>query len=160
MAIEIERKFLVGGDDWRKGVSGEELRQGYLNDDPGRSVRVRLAGREAFLTVKGPTLGGSRLEFEYAIPVDDARQLLELCRPHAIEKTRYTLQHAGREWVIDEFHGENRGLLLAEVELKPGEWDIELPPWAGREVTEDHRFYNQYLSSHPYSGWSPADGQG
>ena len=156
MAVEIERKFLVSGDEWRKRASGLEYRQGYLNDDPERCVRVRTAGNEAWLTIKGPSRGARRLEFEYSIPLDDARQLLELCRPRLVEKTRYSLVCEGLEWVVDEFHGANRGLVLAEVELQSEEQEISLPAWIGREVTDDPRYYNQYLSEHPYTEWEGA----
>jgi len=160
MAIEIERKFLVVNESWRPLATGREFRQGYLNDDPARSVRVRIAGQEAWLTVKGPSRKARRLEFEYPVPLEDARDLLGLCRPGIIEKTRYSLIHEGREWVIDEFHGANRGLLLAEIELDDDDDKIALPPWAGREVTEDTRYFNQYLSAHPFGEWkeSPRTG--
>jgi adenylate cyclase len=154
MATEIERKFLVRNDTWRDGARGVAYRQGYLSTDPERTVRVRIAGERAFLTIKGRTRGATRAEFEYPIPVADAARLLDqLCRRPLVEKTRYTLRHGAHEWVLDEFHGDNRGLLLAEVELASEDEAFALPPWAGEEVTHDPRYYNANLIAHPYRGW-------
>ncbi|MDF1551521.1 MAG: CYTH domain-containing protein [Deferrisomatales bacterium] len=159
MGTEIERKFLVHGDAWRPDVRGVAYRQGYLTTDPERTVRVRIAGRQAFLTVKGKTRGATRAEFEYPIPVEDAARLLdELCQRPLVEKTRYTLRHGAHEWVLDEFHGDNAGLLLAEVELSSEGEGFSLPPWAGREVTEDPRYYNANLIAHPYRQWKGGAG--
>lgn len=154
MATEIERKFLVHGDAWRQGAQGVVYRQGYLSTDPERTVRVRLAGERAFLTIKGKSRGATRLEFEYPIPTLDATHMLdELCRAPLVEKTRYTLRHGNHEWVLDEFHGANAGLLLAEVELASEDEAFALPPWAGAEVTHDPRYYNANLIAHPYREW-------
>mgnify|MGYP003551531168 FL=1 len=117
MAIEIERKFLVSGTDWRAGES-TLFRQGYLNRDKERTVRVRIAGNQAYLTIKGISTGATRAEFEYEIPVADAGQLLLLCDGPLIEKTRYVVPHAGMLWEVDEFHGANSGLVVAEIELQ------------------------------------------
>ena len=155
MGTEIERKFLVLGDSWREGAVGVAYRQGYLTTDPERTVRVRIAGARAFLTIKGKTRGATRAEFEYAIPGEDAARLLELCPPPLVEKTRYTLNYGDREWVLDEFHGDNSGLLMAEVELDREDEDVELPPWAGTEVTDDPRYYNANLIATPYRTWGP-----
>ena len=158
MAVEIERKFLTTGSSWKDGAHGVPYRQGYLCLDPARTVRVRIAGDRAFLTIKGTSEGAARSEFEYAIPVDNARQLLdELCHRPQIEKVRYRIDYAGLTWEVDEFLGENAGLVLAEVELESPDQAVEQPPWIGREVTEDPRYYNAWLSQHPYSGWNDSD---
>jgi len=154
MAIEIERKFLVHDDGWRRGAVGKSYHQGYLTIDPERTVRVRIAGAEAFLTIKGKTEGMARNEFEYPIPLTDATLLLDqLCLRPLIEKTRYTLVYAGRTWEIDEFGGDNSGLILAEIELDSSDEEVELPPWVGEEVTDDHRYYNASLTQNPYRKW-------
>lgn len=153
MATEIERKFLVVDDDWRKGP-GIEYRQGYLNRDKERTVRVRIAGDKAFLTIKGISIGASRAEFEYAIPLADAAQLLLICDGPLIEKTRYIVQHAGMTWEVDEFHGANDGLIVAEIELQSENQTFEKPAWVGREVTDDKRYYNSNLSIQPYANWT------
>lgn len=154
MGVEIERKFLVRGDAWRVGAVGESYRQGYLSTDPARTVRVRVAGNRAYLTVKGKGEGLVRAEFEYPIPVDDALALLDgVCLRPLVEKVRYRLEHGGRTWEVDEFEGENRGLLLAEVELPGPEEALDLPPWAGEEVTNDPRYYNANLVRRPFRKW-------
>lgn len=154
MAIEIERKFLVHGDEWRKDAVGTAYRQGYLTVDPERTVRVRIAGDKGFLTIKGKTEGISRSEFEYSIPFAEATHLLDsLCLRPLIEKVRYCVNYADRLWEIDEFAGDNSGLILAEVELESSDAQVELPPWAGEEVTSDPRYYNASLSQSPYQSW-------
>ena len=154
MAVEIERKFLVRNDDWRQGAVGTNYRQGYLSIDPERTVRVRIAGDKGFLTIKGKTEGMSRSEFEYPIPLEEAAQLLDaLCLRPMIEKIRYCVTYAGNLWEIDEFAGENEGLILAEIELATSDQQVELPPWAGEEVTSDARYYNASLSQIPYRDW-------
>lgn len=158
MGLEIERKFLVTGESWRAGANGTFYRQGYLCAEPARTVRVRLAGSRAFLTVKGASSGCSRSEFEYPLPVADAAQMLdELCLKPLIEKERYTIVYAGMTWEIDVFSGVNAGLVLAEVELEDPQQQIELPPWTGREVTSDPCYFNAYLVRHPYATWPEAD---
>lgn len=154
MATEIERKFLVTDDTWGLSSVGTRMAQGYLATDPERTVRVRLAGNEAWVTIKGPTRGISRAEFEYPIPVDDARSLLELCFATVIDKTRHRIHYAGHLWEVDVFHGENEGLVLAEVELSDESVVPELPPWVGEEVSHDSRFTNSSLSRRPFSGFS------
>jgi CYTH domain-containing protein len=157
MKLEIERKFLVRGDDWRSGATGILYRQGYLCTDPDRTVRVRLGGDRAILAIKGKGEGWARPEFEFPIPVDDAVMLLDkLCLQPPVEKYRYLVPHAGLTWEVDEFLGANAGLVLAEVELEHVEQALPLPPWAGREVTDDPRYYNAYLVRHPYTSWSTA----
>ena len=152
MATEIERKFLVQGTQWRNDT-GVRFSQGYLNRDKERTVRVRLAGRKAFLTIKGVTRGPSRTEFEYEIPMEDAEQLLKLCDGPIIEKTRYRIVHQGSTWEVDEFLGENAGLVMAEIELTSEDQPFSRPPWLAEEVTHDRRYYNSNLAGHPYSQW-------
>ena len=153
MGKEIERKFLVTGNAWRKGGSNE-YRQGYLSIDKERTVRVRIAGDTAFLTVKGITEGATRAEYEYPIPVADAKAMLEsLCLRPLIEKRRYRVQHGGMTWEIDEFLGENAGLVVAEIELVNAQQPFDKPAWVGEEVTSDPRFYNASLVARPYSTW-------
>lgn len=155
MAIEIERKFLVCGDEWRKAAKGVNYRQGYLPTTDACVVRVRVMGEEALLTIKGRTKGISRQEFEYSIAVEEAEQLLDsLCRRPLIEKTRYSLHYGGQRWEIDEFRGENSGLIVAEIELKNENESISMPDWIGKEVSDDPRFFNVNLVSHPFSKWS------
>lgn len=153
MATEIERKFIVIGDTWSHGATGIRMAQGYLAIDPERTVRVRLAGDEAWLTIKGPTRGISRSEFEYPIPAEDARSLLELCLPTVIDKTRHRVPHAGHLWEVDVFHGENEGLVIAEVELADESITPDLPPWVGEEVSHDRRYSNSNLSRRPFSSF-------
>ncbi len=158
MAVEIERKFLVVGEAWRKGAEGVRIAQGYLSQDSARTVRVRLAGDVAFLTIKGKTEGIRRAEFEYSIPFDEAQDLLKLCLPSVIDKTRYKIQFAGHLWEVDEFYGENAGLIIAEVELADDSIQPELPPWVGAEVSDDARYFNSCLASFPYSRWGTGEG--
>ena len=155
MGIEIERKFLVGSDQWRAAAGpGTRYRQGYLYAQADGAVRVRVAGDEAWLTVKGATRGIERLEFEYVIPRADAEAMLEhLCRRPLIEKTRYVVPHGGRRWEVDVFEGANAGLVVAEVELPSADAAVDLPAWVGREVSDDPRYYNANLARHPYREW-------
>jgi len=151
---EIERKFLVVGDAWKKLGVGTLYRQGYLSTHKDRSVRVRTAGDQAFLTIKGASVGISRREFEYQLPVAEANLILtELCEQPLIEKTRYRIDHNGVTWVVDEFHGDNSGLLLAEVELKDPRQPVDLPSWVDKEVSDDARYYNANLIKTPYKNW-------
>lgn len=152
MAIEIERKFLVTGDAWRS-AEPVYFSQGYLNRDKARTVRVRIAGERAFLTIKGLTQGVSRAEFEYAIPVEDARQLLALCEQPLIEKHRRKIPFAGFVWEVDEFLGDNLGLVVAEIELPSEDSEFAKPDWVGQEVTHDQRYFNSNLSQHPFNCW-------
>ncbi|HJV65461.1 MAG TPA: CYTH domain-containing protein [Geomonas sp.] len=154
MAKEIERKFLVKGDDWKGDSQPIHTCQGYLNVGGDCTARVRIQGEKAFLTIKGKTKGISRSEFEYGIPVEDAKEMLvTLCRRPYIEKNRYKVMYAGMEWEVDQFMNENEGLLLAEVELESEDQQVELPPWAGEEVSHDFRYRNVNLIQHPYSEW-------
>lgn len=151
MATEIERKFLVKGDGWRSLGLGEIYRQGYIANNNGRTVRVRVVGEQGYLTIKGSTTGMKRAEFEYKIPVKDAQELLEtLCDRPFIEKTRYKILIGNLIWEVDEFWGENQGLILAEVELETEDQNIDIPDWIGEEVTSDPRYYNVNLVKNPY----------
>lgn len=153
MAVEIEKKFLVTAlpDGLGPGI---DIRQGYILNTPGRVVRVRIRGNQGFLTVKGLTVAAVRPEFEYEIPVSDARRMLDLfCETPVIEKCRHTLYYKGIKWVIDRFFGANQGLVVAEAELSSRDQVFARPPWAGKEVTEDTRYFNASLVHHPYSSW-------
>ena len=153
MSLEIERKFLVADDSWRDGSFGVRISQGYLSQDPERTVRIRIGDESAWLTIKGRTQGITRAEFEYAIPVGEARELLELCLPAVIDKTRYRVSFGGHEWEIDVFHGDNAGLVIAEVELVNEAISPELPPWIGAEVSADARYFNSCLAARPFANW-------
>jgi adenylate cyclase len=158
MAREIERKFLLQTDAWRAAVErSEAMSQGYLAGTEDASVRVRVAGTSAALNIKSGGLVASRLEFEYAIPAADARELLALCAPPLIEKTRHYVPAGALMWEIDEFHGANEGLIVAEIELDDEHQFFARPAWLGREVTEHERYYNVRLVSHPYRDWTAAE---
>ena len=152
MAKEIERKFLLKNDNWpRENVV--KCRQGYLNSARERTVRVRIAGDKGYLTIKGIRVGASRPEFEYEIPVEDAEILLDLCEKPLIEKNRYRVVEGDFTWEIDEFFGENRGLIIAEIELEHEDQEFSIPDWIGKEVTDDPRYYNASLIKNPYKTW-------
>ena len=154
MGKEIERKFLIGNDSWREGASGTTYRQGYLSTVKERTVRVRIINEKGFLTIKGITIGVTRMEFEYEIPASEATEMLdELCKNPIIEKTRYKISHAGLTWEVDEFAGVNQGLIVAEVELKNEDQTIVLPLWVGEEVSGDPRYFNTNLIANPYTTW-------
>lgn len=153
MAIEIERKFLVKGDEWKVLADPVSYAQGYLQADEQRTVRVRIAGNSGYLTIKGKSGGMSRVEFEYMIPLEDARELLKLSISSIIEKKRSKILWDGKIWDIDEFEGKNKGLILAEIELKSEDEIFTIPPWIGEEVTGDIHYYNAYLSHNPFTGW-------
>ena len=154
MAVEIERKFLVSGDGWRAHGPGVRYRQGYLSSDPERNVRVRLVPDKGYLTIKGGTVGATRAEYEYEIPAGDAGEMLDhLCKRPLIEKTRYHVEHEGLVWEVDEFSGDNAGLIIAEVELDSENQAVVLPDWVGEEVTGNPRYYNASLIANPYSTW-------
>jgi adenylate cyclase len=155
MAKEIERKYLVKTDVWRPQGEGIHFKQGYLNSQKERVVRVRIEGSKAKLTIKGITTGVTRSEFEYAIPVEDAAILLDqLCEKPLIDKHRHKEQHGGLTWEIDVFHSENEGLVIAEVELPSEDIRPELPPWAAEEVSSDPRYFNSNLLKNPYRNWN------
>ncbi len=154
MGVEIERKFLLNGDEWRKLAEGTVYRQGYLSSQKERTVRVRTIADRGFLTIKGVSVGMTRLEYEYEIPVDDAVVLLDkLCEKPLIEKKRCKIDYAGFVWEVDEFFGENEGLIVAEIELESEEQQFEKPSWIGDEVSGDSRYFNSNLSKNPFSAW-------
>lgn len=154
MGREIERKFLVTGDGWRKGARRSRLSQGYLLAEKGKSVRVRLEDGRGTITIKGPARGTGRAEYEYAIPAKDAREMLQrLCEKPLIEKTRHRVRFGGLLWEVDEFAGANRGLIVAEVELSRARQKVALPAWAGQEVTRDPRYLNANLFKKPFRSW-------
>ena len=155
MAVEIERKFRVINDAWRTAVrTSTLLRQGYLANTARASIRVRLAGEEGWLSVKAMTPGRSRAEYEAAIPAADANEMLcRLCEGPLIEKWRHIVAHAGNHWEVDEFLGENTGLVIAELELESEQQSFAQPDWLGAEVTDDQRYYNFRLSQQPYRHW-------
>jgi CYTH domain-containing protein len=154
MAHEIERKFLVIGEGWRQPGEGRRYRQGYLSTAADRAVRVRTVGDQGFLTIKGRTQGATRAEYEYPIPVDEAEAMLDnLCLRPLIEKVRYAIPYQGRVWEVDEFFGDNAGLVVAEVELENETQAIVKPDWVGAEVTDDPRYYNANLVHKPFSQW-------
>lgn len=155
MAQEIERKFLLASDAWREEVfRSEAFCQGYLGQATAASVRVRIEGEKARLNIKQAIAGPSRKEFEYPMPVADAKVILaELCDGGVLEKQRHWIQYDGLWWEIDEFEGENAPLVVAEIELDAVDQAFEKPAWLGQEVTDDHRYYNNALAKHPYSQW-------
>ncbi|MCP4572785.1 MAG: CYTH domain-containing protein [bacterium] len=153
MGVEIERKYLVTGDGWREAGPGTLYRQGYLCTEPGRTVRVRIEGERAFLTVKSRATGLTRLEFEYAVPVADAQEMLGLCPHAAVEKVRTKVPFEGHVWEVDEYRGDNAGLVIAECELVSEDEAVELPGWVGEEVTGDHRYANSQLAVRSFRSW-------
>lgn len=155
--MEIERKFLVLSDAYKQDAATQKkITQGYLNSHPERTVRVRTKGDKAFITIKGKSneAGTSRFEWENEIPVDDAQQLLTLCEKGAIIKTRYEVKMGPHLFEVDEFFGDNNGLVVAEVELNDEDESFEKPIWLGKEVTGNERYYNAYLSSRPFNTWN------
>lgn len=159
MGTEIERKFLVTSDAWREAASRRQrMRQAYLANSRSASVRVRVAGGKAWLNIKGATIAAVRDEFEYEIPLADGEALLSrLAATESIDKTRYWVRHEGYEWEVDEFHGENQGLIVAEIELADAAEQFPRPDWLGLEVTELARYYNVSLVDRPYRDWTSAE---
>jgi adenylate cyclase len=155
MAIEIEHKFLLANDDWHELISSSiKYRQGYLSSLATSSIRVRISDKRAWLNIKSATIGTSRHEYEYEIPLHDANEIITiLCRKPIIEKTRHFVMHDGNTWEIDEFEGVNQGLIIAEIELSAIGKEFSKPHWIGKEVTHDLRYYNNNLAIHPYSEW-------
>jgi CYTH domain-containing protein len=154
MPKEIERKFLVKGNKWRRLAKGIFYRQGYLSTDIERTVRVRLIGEQGFITIKGKTSGATRNEFEYQIPLADAELMLkELCKRPIIEKERFKITHGDLIWEVDEFWGQNKGLIVAEVELSDENQTIDVPDWIGEEVTTDAKYLNVNLVKAPFNTW-------
>jgi len=154
MGIEIERKFLVKGDQWRNLGKGKVYRQGYFPTAGNCTIRVRIVGENAFLTIKGKTIGNTRSEYEYPIGLIDAQEMLDhLCDRPLIEKIRYEICINNLTWEVDEFTGENQGLIVAEIELKSEDQKIEIPAWIGEEVSGQAQYYNVNLVKNPYSQW-------
>lgn len=155
MQIETERKFLVLDDGFKgQAVASHRIRQGYIAHDMGRSVRVRIRDGRGVVTVKGPFIAaGSRPEWEKEISLQEAEDLFQLCKPGSVDKTRWIVPCGRRFFEVDEFHGENEGLVMAEIELESQDEAFERPSWLGEEVTGDPRYYNGYLALHPYRTW-------
>lgn len=155
MQLETERKFLVKDDGYKgQAVESHRIRQGYIAHDMGRSVRVRILDDKGILTVKGPFIGvGSRPEWEKEISLKEAEELFLICKPGSIDKTRWIVPAGERKFEVDEFHGENEGLVMAEIELESQDEAFERPSWLGEEVTGDPRFYNGYLARNPFKNW-------
>ncbi len=155
MAQEIERKFLVKGNFKQEVFKSTRITQGYLSSVPERTVRVRVKGEKGFITIKGigNESGASRYEWEKEIPVDEVRELLRLCEPGVIDKTRYLVKNGPYTFEVDEFYGDNEGLTVAEIELPDEQAQFERPEWLGEEVTGDVRFYNSMLMKNPYKNW-------
>ena len=153
MAVEIERKFLVRNTQALAGIGGIPYRQGYLQCKDA-TVRVRVAGNQGYLTIKGPTVNISRAEYEYEIPLSDAQQMLDTLCGALVEKTRYRLDYKKHCWEVDIFEGLNAGLVLAEVEIQHESESVALPDWIGMEVSGDYRYYNSWLAQNPYCSWS------
>lgn len=160
MAVEIEHKFLVRDERWRREVERSvRMRQGYLTSDARCSVRVRVAGDQGYLNVKSGTLGIQRSEYEYLIPLAEAEEILDtLCEQPLLEKTRHFVRFGGHLWEIDEFEGDNAGLIVAEVELSRTDEPFDRPDWLGEDVSHDIRYYNSQLARHPYRTWSCPSG--
>ena len=155
MSKEIERKFLVIGDSWRSLAQGTHYRQGYLNSAKERTVRIRTINDKAFMTIKGPTVGITRMEFEYEIPHNECVEMLNnLAEQPIVEKIRYKIALDGLVWEIDEFLGVNKGLIVAEVELQSEDQKFEKPEWIGEEVSGDPRYFNSNLVKNPYTTWN------
>lgn len=155
MHNEIERKFLVAGEFKHLAHNVTHIEQGYFATEPGKTVRIRIRGEKAYLTIKGPSLDGglSRYEFETEVPMDDAHQLRSLCMPGSVIKDRYLIKNGKHTIEVDEFHGDNEGLILAEIELDNENEEYVKPDFLGREVTGDYHYYNKFMIRHPYKEW-------
>jgi len=155
MGIEIERKFLVKKDKWAQVVKEKRslYRQGYILSDPQKTIRVRLTDTEAFLTIKGQTVGAARPEFEYSIPMEDARHMLDNFCISELSKIRYFIPHDGHTWEVDEFLGQNEGLIVAEIELSSEDEQFSLPDWVDKDVTAEKKYTNSNLAVKPFTKW-------
>ena len=155
MGIEIERKFLLNKEQWQALTkpAGIHYRQGYIINSESGAARVRIAGDKAYITFKGASAGISRAEYEYSIPVNEAADLLQLFALSSVEKIRYCIKYENKLWEVDEFLGDNAGLIVAEIELDSEDEQFALPPWVAIEVTDDARYYNSNLSTHPFKNW-------
>ncbi len=157
MGQEIERKFLVNHSKWKQLAKpeGEQYRQGYLLTDPNKTIRVRKAGSKGFLTIKGLSVGARRLEYEYEIPLTEAEELLVHFSVSELSKIRYKLPFGNKVWEVDEFQGDNAGLIVAEIELESEDEEFDVPDWIGEEVTTQQEYYNSNLTTDPYKNWKP-----
>jgi len=154
MHIEIERKFLVTGTSWMKNATSMACKQGYIYASPKKTIRIRIMADKGYITIKGKNQGIGRKEFEYVIPLEDAnRLLLDMCDKPLIEKTRYLVNYQGFNWEVDAFEGDNKGLVIAEIELTDENQQFPKPPWLGEEVTGDSRYYNASLQKKPFALW-------
>jgi adenylate cyclase len=155
MGKEIERKFLVDHDQWRQleKPQGQRYRQGYLLTDPQKTIRVRVTETKAFLTIKGLSIGATRPEYEYEIPIEEAKELLDNFAVSELSKIRYEILFESKVWEVDEFLGDNAGLIVAEIELLREDEQFKCPPWVDKDVTEDQRYYNSSLTIYPYKKW-------
>ena len=154
MAIEIERKFLVKEKPFSTAKRSLKINQGYIINEKSKVIRVREKGDDYFLTIKGNNIGISRLEYDFPISKEDAKELIfHFCKTTLIEKTRHYIEHKGHTWEVDEFHGKNTGLIVAEIELESEDEKFEIPDWVGEEVTQDDRYYNMNLAIHPFTSW-------
>ena len=154
MGLEIERKFLIKNDSWKNEIKKTvSIRQGYLNSEVERTVRIRIQGEQGVLTIKGKNQNVTRKEFEYQIPLDDAINLLSMCEKPIIEKTRFLIPSNRSTWEIDVFDGENKGLVIAEIELTSEEESFDIPNWLGEEVSSESKYYNSSLITNPYGNW-------
>ncbi|RNL51327.1 CYTH domain-containing protein [Pedobacter jejuensis] len=155
MGIEIERKFLVHHKLWEQvdKHAGKQLKQGYISTDPTKTIRVRITETKAWLTIKGISVGATRLEYEYEIPLIEAEELLGNFSESSLEKIRYEIKSAGKVWEVDVFSGDNHGLIVAEIELSSEEEHFEKPDWIAEEVTHDKKYYNSNLTKHPFKNW-------
>ena len=154
MAIEIERKFLVKDKPFSIAKRSLKINQGYIINEKSKVIRVREKGDDYFLTIKGNNIGISRLEYDFPISKDDAKELIfHFCKTTLIEKTRHYIKYKGHTWEVDEFHGKNNGLIVAEIELESEDEKFEIPDWVGEEVTQDDRYYNMNLAIHPFTSW-------
>ena len=155
MGLEIERKFLVKNDSWKDEIKEIiSIRQGYLNSETERTVRIRIHGEQGILTIKGKNQNLTRKEFEYPIPLNEALDLLQICEKPIIKKTRYLISSDNKTWEIDVFEGKNKGLVVAEIELNSEEESFIFPSWLGEEVSSDAKYYNSSLITAPYSSWN------
>lgn len=155
MGKEIERKFLIKEAEWNNFAkpAGKHLRQGYLVSDPNKTIRVRTAENAAWITIKGISIGASRLEYEYEIPLIEGLELLDHFAESELEKIRYEIPYKGKIWEVDVFSGDNAGLIVAEIELESEEENFSLPAWVAEEVTHEKKYYNSCLTTHPYKNW-------
>jgi len=155
MGVEIERKYLVDHEQWQQleKPRGTPFKQGYLLNEENRTIRVRMTDEHGYITLKGPTQGFSRKEYEYTIPVSEAQELIANFALTTVQKTRYCIDYAGKTWEVDVFEGDNAGLIMAELELDDESETFDLPPWTTKEVTSDKRYYNGFLSRHPFKEW-------